>query len=36
MEIVNPITLTKGITNTAKNLQSYEVIQGLSVGDHSG
>ncbi|MCU4738834.1 MULTISPECIES: hypothetical protein [Bacillus] len=36
MGIVTTITLTIGVTNTAKTPQSYEVIQGLSIGDHGG
>ncbi|MCU5172546.1 hypothetical protein [Bacillus paranthracis] len=36
MGIVTVITLTIGVTNTAKTPQSYEVIQGLSIGDHGG
>ncbi|ACK92935.1 hypothetical protein AVT_27620 (plasmid) [Bacillus tropicus] len=36
MGIVTAITLTIGVTNTAKTPQSYEVIQGLSIGDHGG
>ncbi|EOO24975.1 hypothetical protein IIU_06548 [Bacillus cereus VD133] len=36
MGIVTVITLTIGVTNTAKTPQSYEVIQSLSVGDHGG
>ncbi|MCP1399584.1 MULTISPECIES: hypothetical protein [Bacillus cereus group] len=36
MGIVMAITLTIGVTNTAKTPQSYEVIQSLSVGDHGG
>lgn len=36
MGIVTAITLTIGVTNTAKTQQSYEVIQSLSVGDHGG
>ncbi|WP_257130342.1 MULTISPECIES: hypothetical protein [Bacillus cereus group] len=36
MGIVMAITLTIGVTNTAKTPQYYEVIQSLSVGDHGG
>ncbi|WP_255444830.1 hypothetical protein [Bacillus sp. TE8-1] len=36
MGIVTAITLTIGVTNIAKTPQSYEVIQGISIGDHGG
>lgn len=36
MGIVTAITLTIGVTNTAKTPQTYELIQSLSIGDHGG
>ncbi|MED1107848.1 hypothetical protein [Bacillus paramycoides] len=36
MGVVTVLTLTIGVPNTTKTPQSYEVIQGLSIGDHGG